>query len=269
MNEQPLNFNGTRRAPALFQASQNQTMTELLCYELDLSTARTFTGTGANAPAIINLAGNSWFIDQDSDVGNAYVLFNDRVINAQPRGVFMQPGSIMKITANQLTIVNTAQASKKLRIWYGVDIDFTPALALTGTSNVNVTNASLTVTETGTLYGASYKSNTLMAANTPDTVFAPAANVNGAIIWHAQFLTQNAATIGAGYLAKTAAPANITDGDLILSAEHASLIGANQMFGGTLPRPLKIAAGKGLYYLSTTAEVGAGLTLRSVLYTLL
>lgn len=267
--DQPLSFSGLRRAPDLFKAAQNQTTTELLCYQLDLSVARTFAGTGVNAPVVLNLAANAWFIDQKSDVGNADIIFNDKATSANPIGIFAQPGAIYRVTANQLTIVNTAQAGKYLRIWYGVDVDFTPALALTGTSNVNVTNTNIVVAETGTVYGASYKSNTLMAANTPETVFLPAANVNGAIIWTAQFITQNAASYSAGYIAKSSAPSSIIDGDLILSSEHASLIGANEAFGASLSRPIKIPAGKGLYYLSTTLEVGAGLALRSSLYTLL
>lgn len=266
MNNPALAFAGWRKPSTDFPGVQNQLQTPMLVYEIDLSTARSYT-TGTFAEIL--LTGNSFYVDQNSDVGNATIIFEDRSVNADPIGVYAQPGSIFYVPFTRIKVANSAQAGKKLRIFYGVDIQFVPALALTGTSNVNVTNSLLTVAETGTLYGASYKSTTLMAANTPDTVFAPASNVNGAIVWNAQFITQNATTYGAGYLAKTAAPASITDGDLILSTEHAALIGANQACGATLPRPVKIAAGKGLYFLSTSAEVGAGLALRSVLYTLL
>jgi len=265
--DQPLSFSGLRRAPDLFKAAQNQTTTELLCYQLDLSTLRTFSGTGANAPVVLNLAGNAWFIDQKSDVGNADIIFNDKATSANPIGIFAQPGAIYRVTANQLTIANTAQAGKFLRIWYGVDVDFTPGLSLTGTSNTNVINSSLVVKEAGNAYGASYKSTTALAANTPETIVAAGSNVNGVTIWHASTYSRDVTAQQSGvFIAKATAPATVIDGDVLCGSTAGSEGAGFFCGGGMIDRPLIVPAGKGLFYISTTAM---GQCQRMMLYTIL
>lgn len=116
-------------------------------------------------------------------------------------------------------------------------------------------------------YGASYRSTTSLAANTPETVFTPAANINGAIIHSAQFLHFDAAGVALpAYLSKASAPASVIDGDAILSTDcYAPFTGQNSHFG-SLKRPLRISAGKGLYFISNILQSAAS---RSVLYTLL
>ena len=117
-------------------------------------------------------------------------------------------------------------------------------------------------------YGVSYKSVAAMAANTPETVFAPASNVDGAVIWDARFVTWNAsASHQSGFLAKTSAPLGITDGDVIVSPDTSSGSAANSTVLGKLLRPILIPAGKGLYYLTTVLEAAGAY--RMVLYTLL
>lgn len=111
-------------------------------------------------------------------------------------------------------------------------------------------------------YGASYKSNTNMAANTPDTVFSAAANVRGAVVHLASINTFSASNTHGALLAKNSAPANVTDGDAILGAGGPN----NIVYRADLPREVFIPAGKGLYYISTALEAGC---YRSVLYTLL
>lgn len=126
----------------------------------------------------------------------------------------------------------------------------------------------LAVMERGFAYGASYKSLTLKAANTPDEVFSPAANANGAIVWRANFQTQSAANTGAAYVAKASAPATVIDGDVIVGTDALYTgVGAQTGASGKLERPVFIAAGKGFYYIATTLESLIGV--RSVLYTLL
>lgn len=115
-------------------------------------------------------------------------------------------------------------------------------------------------------YGASYKSNTPLAANTPETIVAPAANLNGLIVWVASFISsQSGATRFAScFLAKTSAPTTIYDGDVIVQPSHM----VSQDNGAFLMRPVFIPAGKGLYYIANLAENAAG-CLRSCLYSLL
>jgi len=122
----------------------------------------------------------------------------------------------------------------------------------------------------GQVYGGAFRSVALLAANTPEVIFTPAANVNGAIIHSAQFVEIiNAAPYAANgaFLAKNAAPASVTDGDGVLSADNVTTGASWQSVGGSLKNPVRVAAGKGLYYISSQAQ--NTFASRSVLFTLL
>jgi hypothetical protein len=235
----------------------------VLVYEIDLSTARTYTGTGVNAALQIKITGNSMFIDQASDVGNATMIFEGVQDNTAPlvrAAVFVQPGFVASVPFVNLWIANTAQAGKKLRIFYGVDIDFVPSVnaSVAVSGSVNAVNY-------GQAYGASYKSITTLAANTPDTIFLPAANVNGAILWSAASYSRAAVAIQTAFLAKTSAPASVIDGDSLAQmtlGENGTDVWTNL----ALPNPIVVPAGKGLYFISAAAEAVAH---RMALYTLL
>lgn len=234
-----------------------------LWIDVDLTVARSIAGSGANAALTLNLAGNSFYIDQDTaNVGTATVHFQDTNLGASSAPLFVSAGFIANVPFTQILIENLAQAGKRLRIFYGVDIDFqagiNASIAISG--SVSVLNNPEIVN-----YGASYKSVTPLAANTPDTVFTAAANVNGAIIWDARFISRSNATVTPAFLAKASAPANNTDGDAILYPDIYN-ISVDNLMGGKLTSPIKIPAGKGLYYINGTAETVAQ---RSVLYTLL
>jgi hypothetical protein len=117
-------------------------------------------------------------------------------------------------------------------------------------------------------YGASYKSNTPLAVNTPETVFTPAANVNGAIVWLASFMAYNgSAGMATSMVAKSSAPTSIVDGDVILGSQNIAYVSTGVGSGGSLMRPVFIPAGKGLYFISGGS--GESITIKSVLYTLL
>lgn len=115
-------------------------------------------------------------------------------------------------------------------------------------------------------YGSSYKSNTNLAANTPETLFTPAANVNGAVVFMAEYTHADAGLgVGFTFVAKTSAPTTIIDGDVLPMT--GAMQGANGAGGiRSLSKPVFIPAGKGLYAISTTAET---VCLRSALYNLL
>lgn len=115
-------------------------------------------------------------------------------------------------------------------------------------------------------YGASFKSTTVRAANTPDTIFTPAANVRGAVLHLAQIAGGNAAnTWSWSLLAKASAPTTMIDGDVIpldVSAPQAAAYWGS----GSLPREIFIPPGMGLYIISGSNESAV---LKSALYTLL
>lgn len=143
--------------------------------------------------------------------------------------------------------------------------------------NVAVTGGALTtlgsitntvnILEQPQVYGASFRSIANLAANTPEVVFTPAANINGAIIHSMQFFDKNGGTIcNPAYLAKTSAPTTVTDGDAILSTDNYIEITGSLGHSASLKKPIKIASGKGLYFITNALQSNAN---RSVLYTLL
>lgn len=255
-------FFALKKPSSDYAGLMNGLLSKALVFELDLSIARNFAD---NSASVLTITGNSFYVDQAPDVGTAYVQFEGVPDKTDPLiqpAFYVQAGWTARVPYHTLRIANTAQSGKKLRIMYGTDIDFIPSLngqvAITGSVNA---------TPYGMPYTAAYKSLTSQAAATPDTVFAPGANPNGAIVWAAGFASNNtgaASAFGIGFVAKTSAPATVIDGDTIL-LPTATPTGAN--FIGELNNPVFIAAGKGLYFISALAET-AGFASRRVLYTL-
>jgi hypothetical protein len=244
-----------------------------LYYDVDLSVARSITSTGVNAPLLLNIAANSVYIDADTtNTGNAVIHFQDLALGNASAPMFVSPGFIANVPFTQLLIENLAQPGKRLRIFYGVDIDFqagvNASIAIAGTVTVNNSLAQkLAVYDAGFDYVGSYKSNTTMAANTPDTIFAPGANTNGAIVWSYQGFWYSGANNPVGALiAKSVAPATVIDGDVI-AVNESTISAGNFSSILKLQKPVKISAGKGLYYISTAGDVLY--PLRACLYTLL
>jgi hypothetical protein len=264
MNNAPApNFPGITSPSIDFGSVIDGRRATLFVYELDLTSARSLT---AGTATQIKLTGNSIFIDQASDVGNATVIFEGVQDDTGPvirPAVYVQPGFVAKIPFANLRIANSAQSGKKLRIFYGVDVDFVPSVNASVAISGNVSAVPY-----GAAYGASYKSTTNLAANTADAVFAAASNINGALVHGAEFISGNGGTAGyaaTGFLAKTSAPTTAIDGDVILGATNwTSTVGST----GQLQQPVFIAAGKGLYFISTLAETANGVY-RNVRYTLL
>lgn len=93
-----------------------------LWLDVDLSSARSIA---AGTAQVINIAGNSFYIDADTEnVGDARVHFQDATLNNASAPIYVSAGSIMTVPFTQILIENDAQPGKRLRILYGVDIDF-------------------------------------------------------------------------------------------------------------------------------------------------
>lgn len=93
-----------------------------LWLDIDLSSARSIS---AGTALLINIAGNSFYVDNDnSNVGTATVHFQDTNLGNASAPFLVSAGFIANVGFTQILIENTAQASKRLRIFYGVDIDF-------------------------------------------------------------------------------------------------------------------------------------------------
>lgn len=128
-------------------------------------------------------------------------------------------------------------------------------------------NGIVETTTKGVPYGASFVTINNLTANVAEQVVSPAANTNGLLILNAQYLSgNNTAQSRTSLLAKSSAPSTNTDGDAILTPQNYNLIGTLQLVSGTLVTPVRISAGKGLYFIGGQTETFAS---RSVLYTLL
>lgn len=232
-------------------------------FDLDLSSARS---VAAGTHFIANVAGDSFYADANPVDGNCVVHFQDTNLDRAAVPFYVSPGFIANVPFTQLLFENTAQPGKKIRIAYGVDIDFQPG---------SVAQIALTIGATSLQrypyydeYSSAYGSIALAVANTPETIVAPASNTNGIIVWSGNFkASSGTVTHTAAFLAKSGvAPTTVVDGDTIIAETYnANTNSISGPFGGVLNRPIRIAAGKGLYYISNVTETYSR---RSLLYTI-
>lgn len=214
--------------------------------------------------AIVNqkydISGDFLYIDTAFD-GVATIELNNE--HSAPMAPFrVQQGFALAALFKSLKVSASAQVGKKIRIMYSTGERVVPAL----TGSLLVTGV-VSTEEEPKQYGASYQSITALAANTPDTVFSAAANTGGAVLHCAGFLTIAASyNVSAGYLAKASAPSTTIDGDVLCSTTGTYNDTTNVNTWGRLDRDILIPAGKGVYFITPTAEVGAA---RNSLYTLL
>ncbi|HLO62905.1 MAG TPA: hypothetical protein VK165_08060 [Azonexus sp.] len=230
-----------------------------LWMDIDLTAARSIAG---NSALSINIAGNSFYVDQDTtNVGFATVHFQDTNLGNASAPIFVSPGFIGNVPFTQILIENSAQPGKRLRIFYGVDLDFqagvNASISIGGTVSVSNALADAALT-------AGYGNVGLLAAATAVQVVAPAANVNGIVVHSAGIITYTGGTNNCALVAKNAAPATVVDGDVILMAASGAAFSAVPSILSKLNR---IPAGKGLYFISTNAE--AAPSCRNVAYTIL
>lgn len=130
-----------------------------------------------------------------------------------------------------------------------------------------VVNGIVETTTKGVSYGASFISNVNLTAIVAEQVVSPAANINGMLLLNAQYVSGNATSISrTALLAKATAPANTLDGDAVLTPQNYSLTNAIHLVQATLVTPIRVGAGKGLYFITGITET---LSSRSILYTLL
>lgn len=107
-----------------------------------------------------------------------------------------------------------------------------------------------------------------LVSNTPLTVFAPGANLNGAILLDAQIGEFFPNGCNSCFLAKTTAPASVIDGEILLIGKLNS-ISSNAAVSGQLAKEQFIGPGLGLYYISQSTNVANAYSLRSARWKML
>jgi hypothetical protein len=245
------------KATTNFNAVRDGRRSNPFYVDVDLTSARTIAG---NTNLILNIAGNSFYVDQDkTNGGDATVHFQDTSLNNSSVPFYVNPGFIANVPFTQLLIENVAQAGKRLRIIYGVDIDFQAGV----NANINTTSVVIPLE-----YQSSFRSFTALAATSAEVIFLPAANVNGAYIWSLQFAAAGASiSVQDGVLAKTSTPTSSSDGDIILGvANVAETSGPTGRVTAQLMNPVRLRAGLGLYYWAGGLQTSG---MRSCLYSLI
>lgn len=116
------------------------------------------------------------------------------------------------------------------------------------------------------LPGANWKDTSTLVANTPLTIFTAAANVNGAILHSAYAQDISTVSFFQTLVAKATNPTGYTDGEIIVMSNYSPVTG-NNIQNIKLDAPTRIAAGLGLYFVSSQNGT-AGYT-RAARYTLL
>lgn len=145
----------------------------------------------------------------------------------------------------------------------------------TGTAEIDYSIVSGTVTvagvvetrDGGTAYGGVFSAAGAVAANALDTIVAPAANLNGVLI-HAssQFSWDVGSNAEVTLLAKTSAPANWIDGDVLDLPISVVQVAGYFYTVRRLPEPLRVPVGKGVYMFNARAQ---STCLRNCVYTVL
>lgn len=241
---------------------------------INLSVARSVALGNA---VVIGFAGNSFYVDAATDVGNASVHFQDTNLTGQQPPIFIGPQFIARVPFTRMIFENTAQAGKVLRFFYGVDIDFVPGInnqtVIVGSVNMADTNGNsiasipatglpilanreLLVADGGLGYGTSFKSTTALAALTSEQVLAPGSNVNGVMVTAEGGITTNASAFAMLiFQAHTSAPNSFTVGDLLAASNSGCSIAGSVGTLAELKRPVRVASGKGLYHTVGSADV--------------
>lgn len=93
-----------------------------------------------------------------------------------------------------------------------------------------------------------------LAANAYETLIAPGANVNGALLLYAACNDVKATEVEMMFLHKAAAPATIYDGAPLLASKVTGLTTSLYSMGGQLETPAFIPAGAGLYFIVGAAS---------------
>lgn len=257
MNQnQPLTFNDYSPGPN-FDRARIGIATPFQYLDIDL--------TNAAVNQMFDISGDFIYFDTADGYDGIITLELNNEHNAPLAPFTGRQGFALNALFKRLKCSWDAQPGKKVRIMYSTGERVIPAL--TGTLDVTGTVNTL---EEPITYGASWASINLAAANTAETVFLAAANVNGVIVHSCGFNSVNVAatpnTGRAGFLAKATAPTTVIDGDVILASNMPSDLSGGFVNAGYREQAILIPAGKGLFFISGAAETGSH---RWVLYTVL
>ena len=235
-----------------FNATRDGRLSMPLYLDVDLTTARSITGTGANAALAINISGNSFYVDADTvNIGVATVHFQDTSLSSASAPFSVAAGFIASVPFTQILIENAAQPSKRLRVFYGVDIDFqagvNASVAISGRVDLNdVIGACQFVQRSGVV-----NIGTLVTQ-----LLAPASNINGILVRDVEVTVNSGATGGTTVMVMAAltAPMSLASKSSAVILGHIYSFNANTIhMDKSLNR--RVPAGWGLFVVEISATV--------------
>lgn len=209
-----------------------------------------------NTGSYLNFAGDVFYIDPVS-TGFASVDFNIQQ-SAPQAPMLVQSGFVLHGIFTGLTMSWTAQPGKMIRVMVATGQRVIPATVSSSAVTSWTAPQVVGITESGANYGASYQSAATLAALTPDNIISAAGNVNGYVLWAAQYMGGNQSTNfsdAKAFVAKATAPAFAVDGDTLALSRIVAISGANVAYWCELQRTVRVAAGKRLDRISSLLEV--------------
>jgi hypothetical protein len=235
-----------------FRAVRDGRNAQIFYIDVALDNARS---VAAGTALVLNVAGNSFYCDANPLDGNCSIHFQDTNFDKGPLPLYVSPGTIFNIPFTQILLENGAQAGKRVRLAYGIDVDFQPG----SVSQIAVTNAGGFTSIRAEASTGNYKATAAMAANVAEAIFAPASNPNGAIILSAGFMDAVAGQAPiVTLIAKNAAPASVIDGEVFANTQAYGPNGANFYSSFLMPNVQFVAPTLGLYMISSLATAGNG-----------
>jgi hypothetical protein len=207
--------------------------------------------------------GDMLYADSDS-TGLITVRLNSESEDPWP---IKAQGGVQNVPIREILVTHAAQAGKFLNLWYGYRARFVAPSQDIATIG-SITNT-VTIQNAGVNYGASFTSTVALLADTNEQIIAPAANLNGVKFVSAWSFSQWAAGMQQFVmLAKSSAPASVSDGALLgLAQTWVTFAGAFQAMWAAQQAHL-VSSGKGMYFRNgpAAAQIGA---LRGLNYTVL
>lgn len=140
-----------------FGAVRDGRSATLFYVDVNLTTARSIA---AGTALIVEFAGDTFYCDLDpNNEGAAVIHIQDTALSARTAPVYVTPGFIAKVPFTQLLIENVAQTGKRLRLFYGVGVDFQAgagaSVNVSGTVSVQDGSKARTLAGTAFIGGAS------------------------------------------------------------------------------------------------------------------
>lgn len=234
-------------SPAVFSAVRDDRLAKLRHVDVVLDAAR---DASAGTALDIEISGDAIYIDANPADGNARLFIQSSGNEAGEVPLYVSPGAIFNVPFTKLRIENDAQAGKKIRIVYGVGVEFQPGSVaqLTLAGDVALDAATLAALEYVSVRPEAPTGSWAISAayaGGATNIFTAAANVNGAILLDASLSSYNSGAATQSILAaKATAPASFSDGEILLSFNT----GAGSMqVPAHLQTPKYIAPGLGLW----------------------